>query len=288
MTFVSFAQNREDVVLQRALRDVTTGTYVEVGANHPTIESISRSFYDRGWSGLAIEPNPAFAAAFREERPRDTVLEAAITEHGEGTVTLHVIPDTGLSTLVDDVSRRHAEHGWTVEDVAVPTVRLDRAIEEAGLAGRAIHFLMVDVEGAELTVLRSIDLRRIRPWILVIEAVQPLSEIPSHAAWEPIVLDAGYRLCLFDGLSRFYVAEEMAGELQGPLSYSASILDDYTTRIERDLSIELAHFKNEAAAYQRQIEDMRQSHSWRLTRPLRTLGSAIHRTGPVSPARSTD
>ena len=35
MPFISFAQNLEDVVLYRALSDVTHGFYVDVGANSP-------------------------------------------------------------------------------------------------------------------------------------------------------------------------------------------------------------------------------------------------------------
>ena len=56
MTFISYAQNYEDVMLWRALQHVENGFYVDVGANDPTVDSVTKAFYDRGWRGLNIEP----------------------------------------------------------------------------------------------------------------------------------------------------------------------------------------------------------------------------------------
>ena len=42
--FVSHAQNGEDIILWRALGSVKNGFYVDVGANHPSVDSVSRSF----------------------------------------------------------------------------------------------------------------------------------------------------------------------------------------------------------------------------------------------------
>ena len=56
MTFVSYAQNFEDVMLWRALREVTHGFYIDVGAADPDSDSVTRAFYDRGWSGINVEP----------------------------------------------------------------------------------------------------------------------------------------------------------------------------------------------------------------------------------------
>jgi FkbM family methyltransferase len=225
---VSYAQNAEDVVLWRALHAVPEGRYVEVGANDPTVDSISRAFYDRGWSGLAIEPVPSLAAAYREARPRDIVVEAAITSEDVEEVVFHVIENSGLSTLRDDISAEHALAGWPVMDLRVPARRLDAVLAEHLHDGDDIHFLMVDTEGSEGRVLETIDLTRWRPWVLVIEATAPQSSRPTHGEWEESVLAAGYEYCLFDGLSRWYVAKERA-DLAATLSYPACPLDDWVS-----------------------------------------------------------
>lgn len=275
-SFTSFAQNGEDVILNRVLAGVENGAYVEVGANHPRIDSVSRSFYDRGWSGIAVEPNPYYAALYRAERPRDRTIEAAVTGSTEPSIILHLIEGTGLSTLMDAVSVDHASHGMTVVDVVVPTIRLDEVIAMNGLGGAEIHFLMIDTEGAELQVLQSIDLTKVRPWILIIEATVPGSPTASHAAWEPLVLGSGYHLCLFDGLSRFYVSAEKMDELAGPLSYPVCVFDDFVTieqlRLLEDL--ESAHAALDEvhaslAAADHAIADLHASRSWRVISAVR-------------------
>lgn len=222
--FVSFAQNGEDVVLWRALRHVGRGAFVEIGGNDPTELSVSRAFYDRGWHGVVVEPVAGYAAEFRRQRPRDVVVEAAITT-AEGPITLHQIDGTGLSSLSEDVARHQRDSGWVIEDVEVSGRRLDSVLEENFTPGDAIHFMLVDVEGGEPDVIRSVDLTRWRPWVLVVEATEPLSNRQTHESWEDMVLAAGYRFCLFDGLSRFYVSPDHE-DLAPALSYPACALDE--------------------------------------------------------------
>jgi FkbM family methyltransferase len=225
--FVSYAQNGEDVVLFRALGSITEGRYVDVGANDPIADSVTYAFYQRGWSGITIDPMHHYAERQRAERPRDLMVEAAISDDASGSVTLHQIDDTGLSTLVDDIGDEHRAAGWAVDDVVVPASRLDDVLATAGWDGQEIHFMLIDTEGAERAVLETIDLDRWRPWVMVVEATRPLSSEPTHSSWEPLLLAADYEFCLFDGLSRFYVAKEHSAELKNVLSAPANILDRY-------------------------------------------------------------
>lgn len=312
--FISYAQNREDVVLFRALGHISAGRYVEVGANHPTDDSATRAFYERGWSGLTVEPVPYFADLHREQRPRDTLVQAAVTDQDIGEVTLHVIPGTGLSTIVDSISDQHAEAGIASEELTVPAVRLDALLADQGWSeADTIHFLLVDVEGAEQEVLRSIDLRRWRPQVLVIEATKPNSTASTHGDWEPGVLEAGYEFCVFDGLSRFYVAAEHATQLKASLSYPACVLDNFLTH-NHDLALQAAeratqtadrllvettHWRTlaltqwadivgevglansgERARALQELEAIRQTLSWRVTRPLRGVRTLLARARP--------
>jgi len=227
--FVSYAQNGEDVVLRRAFRYVVGGRYIDVGANHPTEDSISRSFYDQGWRGITVEPLQQLAVQHRLERPRDVMVEAVITETDGGKVVLHSYDDSGLSTTMDGIRDQHAVSGRVATDLEVDSRRLDSVLEEAGWQSEDIHFMTIDTEGAESAVLNSIDLHTWRPWVLVIEATLPNSTERSHESWEASVLAAGYEFCLFDGLSRFYVAKEHAVELRESLDHPACIHDNYIT-----------------------------------------------------------
>ena len=90
--------------------------------------------------------------------------------------------------------------------------------------------MVIDVEGAEAQALSGLDLQRWRPWVLVVEATRPNSTEPSHEAWERYLTEAGYSFCLFDGLSRFYVAAEHREALEASLSYPACVFDHYIPR----------------------------------------------------------
>lgn len=208
MRRVSYAQNFEDVMLWRALKDVSAGCYVDVGAQHPLVDSVSRFFYERGWRGVHIEPVPEYAALLRQDRPDETVLEIALGA-SDAQLTLNVIPGTGLSTGVAAHAETHAgTQGLQSQAIQVPRATLATALDF--MAGREIHWLKIDVEGMEKDVLQGWDSQAMRPWIILVEATVPASQDASHAAWEPLLEQAKYRFVYFDGLNRFYVAEEHA------------------------------------------------------------------------------
>ncbi|HEU0101307.1 MAG TPA: FkbM family methyltransferase [Mycobacteriales bacterium] len=282
--FESFAQNAEDVVLWRALGAVPAGRYIDVGANDPVVDSITWAFYLRGWRGITAEPVASLAAAHRSARPEDVQVEAVIADLDSTQVVLHEIDGTGLSTISDDIALRHRVSGWTVEDHAVPVRRLDDVLAGAGWDdGRDIHLLNVDTEGAELTVLQSLDLKRYRPWVLVIEATAPNSAEQSHLQWEHLLLEADYTFCLFDGLSRFYVASEHADDLAGPLSYPACALDAFTSLPERRRTEELTGVRGELEAARAELHAVRQELGRAQSRVEELLREAVRwRTAALS------
>src|SRR5689334_12770227 len=117
--FVSFAQNFEDVILWRALRDVEKGFYVDVGAADPTEHSVTRAFYERGWSGINIEPQDDYFARLIEARPRDINLKVAAGREC-GTRQLYAFDGTGLSTFDAGISDRHQTAGFKRHEITVP------------------------------------------------------------------------------------------------------------------------------------------------------------------------
>lgn len=284
-TFTSYAQNGEDVVLWRALGHVPEGRYIDVGANDPTLNSVSRAFYDRGWSGIVIEPDPDYVGAYRSERPRDVIVEAVATDAGRSTAVLHRIRGTGLSTLADDVRDYHEGTGRSTSPITVKAFTLDEIIEAAGMTAEPIHFLSVDTEGSETSVLRSIDLTRFRPWVIVVEATAPNTTVRTHAEWEPILLEGGYRFCMFDGLSRYYVAAEHE-ELRERLDYPACVFDEFVTAQARadDAEFERLHqaVADESTRADRAEDELarvRSTMSWRVTTPLRAVRRRVRGSG---------
>ncbi len=224
MTFISYAQNFEDVLLWRALGQVGTGFYIDAGAAHPDVDSVTRAFYDRGWSGINVEPVPEAARRLRAARPRDTTVQAALGSV-PGRTVLHHVEGTGLSTTSAAFAERHREAGLCIEDLEVAVETLAAICERH--APPSIHFLKVDVEGSERDVLAGADFARFRPWIVLVEATEPNTQDEDFAAWEGILLAAGYHFVWFDGLNRFYVADERAAALAPHFRTPPNVFDDF-------------------------------------------------------------
>jgi len=224
MTFISYSQNAEDVLLWRALGHVKNGFYIDVGANDPEEHSVTKAFYDAGWRGISIEPLPSFHQAFLEQRPRDVNLAIAAGS-SNGELTLYDTPQVrGWASPDKTVAEMHRAEGHEVAEITVP-VRTLASVCEEHVKGE-IHFLKIDVEGFEGEVLRGMDFARWRPWILVIEATLPGSRETNHASWEGMVTGQRYRYAWFDGLNRYYVAEEHA-ELLDAFALPPNVFDDY-------------------------------------------------------------
>jgi FkbM family methyltransferase len=245
-TLVSYAQNGEDVVLWRALGHVTHGRYVDVGSWDPDVDSVTKLFYDRGWRGVNVEPVPEFADKLSRHRPFDEVVQVAITDRDTDQAVLHRFGATGLATIDDDIAERHEGAGLERSELHVPAARLDDVLAASQLVAEAIHFLKIDAPGAEEQAVRSVDLVRWRPWVLVIESTEPRSTVTSVEDWEPLVLEAGYTFTLFDGLSRYYVSEDHP-EIVERLSFPACPLDDFVTVRQQEQDVRIAQLTDEVA-----------------------------------------
>jgi len=187
---ISYAQNFEDVMLWRALGHIERGCYLDIGAQDPELDSVSKAFYDAGWRGVHVEATPHYAAAIRTARPDEIVIQAAVSDEA-GSISFFEIPETGLSTGRKDIAETHEGIGWTTNRIDVPCVTLASVL--TSMARRDIHWMKVDVEGMEANVLRSWGDCPIRPWVLVIESTFPNTQIRTQNEWIDLVIGRGYR-----------------------------------------------------------------------------------------------
>lgn len=226
----SYAQNGEDVRAWRALRDVESPFYVEVGASHPFDDSLTAALYELGWRGLLVEADPLMAEELRKARPGDVVVAAAA--HSTAGLLTFSLPESRGQGTVQARQEDPAPGG-----LSVPAVRLADVL--ADLHPPNVHFLSVDVEGHEREALLGLDLQRWRPWILCVEATAPDSRRLVHEQWEDVVLAAGYELVAFDGLNRWYVEAEhldLRERVAEPFGVLDGMLDGWVRRDEAELA----------------------------------------------------
>jgi FkbM family methyltransferase len=215
---ISYSQNAEDVVLWRAFRDQPTGYYVDIGANHPVWDSVTKHFYDHGWHGINVEPLPARHAELQRDRPRDLNLNLGVAD-APGTMSFHEVPSaSGLSTFNTSLSDYYVADGREIIEREVDVLTLAEIVDSH--VEEAVDFLKVDVEGFEKQVLSSADWSRFRPRAVVVEATYP-------ELWSSTLLDAGYVMVQYDGINNFYVVAEERDGIGARLAVPATVLDAY-------------------------------------------------------------
>ena len=267
-TRTSYAQNMEDILLDRLFAG-RPGSFVDVGANHPYIDSNTYYFYLKGWRGVNVEPSPRGHALFAEHRPGDLNLELAVSD-AEGTSAFHEIDTveglSGLSTLSAEIAETHRAAGYAVKVREVRARTLAAIVAEHKI--EPPDFLSIDVEGCEAGVLRGAPFETWKPKVLVIESTTPLSQLPTHLEWEPLVLGHGYLFAATNGINRFYLRGDLADALPR-FATPVNALDEYVPQrvriverrlgdVERERDWERGEIARERAA----IEAERRGWAW--------------------------
>lgn len=223
--FISYAQNFEDVLLNRIFKDQQSGFYIDVGAHHPTYDSITKSFYDRGWNGINIEPVTVFFELLKKERNSDLNLNFAISDV-EGKLDFFELIDSGFSTFNEEMAKKLAtEKSLNLSQYKVSTTTLADICNK--YVDCAIDFLKIDVEGWEEKVILGHDWEKFRPKIVIVEATIPDSSIRCETKIPSFLEYHNYQQVYFDGLNDFYLAKEVI-ELKKYFQNPVNVFDDFT------------------------------------------------------------
>jgi FkbM family methyltransferase len=214
---ITYAQYNEDIILRALLGSVKKGYYIDVGANHPVIDSVTKYFYDEGWSGINIEPIPRLHKEFVKDRKRDVNLQCGLGDkHGE-LMLREYIDRPGHSTF--DAKRKNEQEGSLESiDYIVPVITLNEVFDKY-VKGERVDFIKIDVEGFESNVVKGNNWDENRPIVICIETNH------SDRSWERIIKGCGYNLFIGDGLNEYYIAKESEKLLTEGFAEKAALLD---------------------------------------------------------------
>lgn len=160
---------------------VADGFFLDVGSGHGRIGSNTKALEDRGWTGICVDPFPTGM----DGRTCRMIKEVVANEAGK-IVLFHT--HEGLGGIADTLGK------WKDEAAKAPavemtTVTLAEVLDRAG-APAFIHFLSLDIEGAELDALRGIPFERFRFGAMAIEHNE---EEPKRADIVRFLDERGYR-----------------------------------------------------------------------------------------------
>jgi len=193
-----FSLNQLDRKLEKYV-DYDDGYFVELGANDGVTQSNSLYFEKyRNWRGLLVEPAPQNYLKCRQNRSsKDSIYCAACVAFGYEPEVVRIAYSNLMSTpvsLESDIQdpRAHAKlggqflgDGETIFEFGAVARTLNSLLLDAN-APRLIDFLSLDVEGAELEVLKGVDHKAFRFKYILVEC----RDFPRLNAY---LADNGYR-----------------------------------------------------------------------------------------------
>lgn len=207
----TYSSHGEDSICVAILErlGIKNGSYLEVGAYHPSIASNSALLKDLGWNGALVEPNPYMANLLREARPGDAVFEFACGKPGEAT--LHMFSDWASSNSIDEVFAERISTGQGIEvarTIRVEVKTISEVVRLMELQGfYKPELVSIDVEGMDFEVLSTFDFDYWKPTIFVIEDIDlDLSDVMSSPIYR-FMISNGYRIISHALISSIYIKD---------------------------------------------------------------------------------
>lgn len=172
MSFISYAEHLEDVMLWRLFKSRDNGFFIDVGLNNPHSHSVTRAFYEHGWRGVNISDDAAAVEWLREIRPDDINIQGKICVERE----------------------RKDESVLLALNVILATYN------------RSIQFLQITDNFPE-KILNNVSLKDHRPEVLLIKKRINAASI-DFSPIDTLLASQHYQAVWFDGATNFYLANE--------------------------------------------------------------------------------
>ena len=147
-------------VIAKMFPGIVNGFFLDVGSGHGTIGSNTKALEELGWTGICVDPFPTHMEG------RTCRMEKVVVSSAAGQVVkFHT--HSGLGGIAETLGK------WKDEAEKSPAVELTTVTLADVLAGANapsfIHFLSLDIEGAELEALRGVPFEKYRFGAMAIE-----------------------------------------------------------------------------------------------------------------------
>lgn len=195
---VSWSQGGEDLAILHAVNSQNNGTYIDIGAHHPSRFSVTRHLYQLGWSGVNVDANQELIEEFNKVRTRDRNICAAVGS--EPNYKFTIFKEAAISTLDDEWRKKFlSENNEIAREVEVIGKTLRSILNDFEPVNR-IDLLSIDAEGSDFHVLESLEFATLEktrfPRWLLLEAAPPVSnalrtpavELAMRWGYEPHVV----------------------------------------------------------------------------------------------------
>ena len=163
----SYAMDGEDIAISVFNKKKEKGFYVDIGAHHPIQRNNTHLLFKKGWEGINIDVNQFSIELFNFLRPNDLNLQIAVSDK-EGEISFFYQKKfSQLNTTDKEVAKENFQGNFQEKKVKCQTIQ--NILDNSKFKNKRIDFLNVDVEGAEMKVLNTLNFEIYDPSLICIE-----------------------------------------------------------------------------------------------------------------------
>jgi hypothetical protein len=158
-----YSQFGEDKVIKEIIKsDYKNGFYVDVGCYHPKKHSNTYLLHKKKkWSGINIDIESNKIKVFNLSRPQDLNICCPIFDK-KSFVKVIKTQKYGVGSCI--------KKGNKSDINSIPTKSLNDVLKNSSFKNKEIDLLNIDVEGSDFQVLKSLNLKKYKPKMIIIES----------------------------------------------------------------------------------------------------------------------
>lgn len=204
---VSFAQQGEDLIVDRILQRIlgrklsNPGVYVDVGAYHPIEHSVTYLLYLRGWKGIAIDASSTTQNEFLKYRNKDDFFNCVVG--GKDNLDVDFYVSEGVEGDRSLINTKYPDNDDRYRKVTLKQRSINSILDDKNIT--KINVLNIDIEGAELEVLESLDFDKFRPDIVAVEIHGNDIEVCLQSPVAELLFSRGYKCVATAVITYFFV-----------------------------------------------------------------------------------
>ena len=198
-----YAEFAEDVMVNRILKKIKKGFYVDIGAYHPYKGSLTYNLYSRKWNGMNLDISKSSIDLFNIARPSDININCAVSEFNGETYYYENSPINQQNSLIpqDDNQKK----------IKIQSYKLSEILKMQNV--NSVDYINIDTEGNELEVLMGIDFSKINPTLFTIE--DNSFDLNNEIKKKKIIFlkEKNYELINIIGVTMFFVKKDSVSEI---------------------------------------------------------------------------
>ena len=195
-----YGEFAEDVFIDRIFRKVKKGIYVDVGCYHPFKGSLTFRLFNRGWNGINIDISKTSIDLFKISRNKDKNLNLAITDYDGDVFYYENSPINQQNSIIKSNDKQ--------SKIKIKCNKLTTVLIENNI--KNFDYLNIDVEGAELNVIRGLNFDKFFPKLISIENNDLLIKDYMESEVFKILSNNNYVFINKIGVTNFFIKKDLS------------------------------------------------------------------------------